>query len=323
MDARGAGGRQARAVREAAVPDRRRGRPDRRRSRATCSSSRRAGTAGTRGSAWPSSTSPTSARCEHVSAGFAFAGAARGQLPARARRGAAGRCTTSGTTPSALSSGLSAGDCPTTCRARSALAARPEWTCRPRRSWTGTAATAEVRAGIDEGLGQWLVITGDRGEIELRDAPFTSWKDDATELWVSRRHGHRADRGTRDGRLPGHGRGGVVGDPGGPGWVLPLGRVPADRRLPGPDPRRLPLGRLPRMSEHHVPNRRAERMGIGAVRRQAAGHASTSCSAIRTDEGLVVPSDVARRRAAGEAPVRRPHAAARRRATARSSPTRG
>jgi predicted dehydrogenase len=49
--------------------------------------------------------------------------------------------------------------------------------------WPG--AQAEVRAGIEGRNGQWLVITGDRGEIELRDAPYTSWTDDDTELWVS------------------------------------------------------------------------------------------------------------------------------------------
>lgn len=45
--------------------------------------------------------------------------------------------------------------------------------------------TAEMRAGITGGEGQWLVITGARGEIELRDAPYTSWIGKATELWVS------------------------------------------------------------------------------------------------------------------------------------------
>ena len=44
---------------------------------------------------------------------------------------------------------------------------------------------AEVHAGITGPDGQWLVVTGDAGEVELRDAPYTSWKDDATELWVS------------------------------------------------------------------------------------------------------------------------------------------
>lgn len=49
--------------------------------------------------------------------------------------------------------------------------------------WPG--ATAEVHAGIDRDTGQWLVITGTDGELELRDQPFTAWQDDATALWVS------------------------------------------------------------------------------------------------------------------------------------------
>jgi len=43
----------------------------------------------------------------------------------------------------------------------------------------------DMRAGITGGEGQWLVIRGERGEIELRDAPYTSWIGRATELWVS------------------------------------------------------------------------------------------------------------------------------------------
>jgi predicted dehydrogenase len=87
--------------------------------------------------------------------------------------------------------------------------------------WAG-GAEAEVRAGMSSGDGQWLVVTGDRGEIELRDAPYTSWKDDATELWVS------DGAGTERVSVP-------AVDPyrlmveemssvlrGGPGWVLPL-----------------------------------------------------------------------------------------------------
>jgi predicted dehydrogenase len=83
-------------------------------------------------------------------------------------------------------------------------------------------AEAEVHAGISVDAGQWLVVRGDRGEIELRDAPYTSWKDDDTELWVS--------DGTGTERLPV-----PAADPyrlmveevssvlqGGPGWVLPL-----------------------------------------------------------------------------------------------------
>jgi len=43
----------------------------------------------------------------------------------------------------------------------------------------------DMRAGITGGEGQWLVIRGERGEIELRDAPYTSWIASPTELWVS------------------------------------------------------------------------------------------------------------------------------------------
>ena len=83
-------------------------------------------------------------------------------------------------------------------------------------------AEAEVHAGISVDAGQWLVVRGDRGEVELRDAPYTSWKDDDTELWVS--------DGTGTERVPV-----PAADPyrlmvaemssvlrGGPGWVLPL-----------------------------------------------------------------------------------------------------
>jgi xylose dehydrogenase (NAD/NADP) len=49
-----------------------------------------------------------------------------------------------------------------------------------------SGAQAEVRAGISRtGEGQWLVITGERGEIELRDAPYTSWTEEPTQLLVS------------------------------------------------------------------------------------------------------------------------------------------
>jgi D-xylose 1-dehydrogenase (NADP+, D-xylono-1,5-lactone-forming) len=46
-------------------------------------------------------------------------------------------------------------------------------------------ATAEVHVSIAEPERQWLVITGDAGEIELRHAPFTAWLGQHTELWVS------------------------------------------------------------------------------------------------------------------------------------------
>ena len=86
--------------------------------------------------------------------------------------------------------------------------------------WDG--CSAEVVCGIDEGSGQYLVITGEHGELELRDAPFTSWKDDATELWVS------DGSGTERVPVPATDAYQVMVEEvssvvaGGPGWVLPL-----------------------------------------------------------------------------------------------------
>lgn len=51
-------------------------------------------------------------------------------------------------------------------------------------SWA-SGAQAHVHVGVVGTEGQWLVIRGDRGEIELRDAPYTSWTSDTTELLVS------------------------------------------------------------------------------------------------------------------------------------------
>ena len=80
---------------------------------------------------------------------------------------------------------------------------------------------AEVHAGMTGAEGQWLVITGERGELELRDEPYTSWNA-ATELWVS--------DGTGTERLPVPAVNAyrlMVEEVssvlrGGPGWVLPL-----------------------------------------------------------------------------------------------------
>jgi predicted dehydrogenase len=83
-------------------------------------------------------------------------------------------------------------------------------------------AQAEVRAGIEGSNGQWLVITGEHGELELRDAPYTSWTDDVTELSVS--DGRGTDRIT----VPAANAYQVMVEEfssvlrGGPGWVLPL-----------------------------------------------------------------------------------------------------
>lgn len=45
-------------------------------------------------------------------------------------------------------------------------------------------AAAEIRVGINADERQWLKISGDGGTIEIRDAPYTSWKDDDTELVI-------------------------------------------------------------------------------------------------------------------------------------------
>ncbi len=45
--------------------------------------------------------------------------------------------------------------------------------------------TAEVHASIDADEGQWLVVTGERGEVELRGGSFAPRAGTATELWVS------------------------------------------------------------------------------------------------------------------------------------------
>ena len=85
-----------------------------------------------------------------------------------------------------------------------------------------SGAEAEVHAGIATSDGQWLVITGERGELELRGSAFTAWRDDATELWVS------DGRGTERVPVPAVDAYQLMVEEfsslvrGGPGWVLPL-----------------------------------------------------------------------------------------------------
>jgi xylose dehydrogenase (NAD/NADP) len=80
---------------------------------------------------------------------------------------------------------------------------------------------AEVHAGMTGADGQWLVITGERGELELRDQPYTSWNA-PTELWVS--DGSGTERlpvpAVNAYRLMVEEVSSVIR--GGPGWVLPL-----------------------------------------------------------------------------------------------------
>ena len=82
--------------------------------------------------------------------------------------------------------------------------------------------TAEVRASIDEPGVQRLVITTERGELELPEPTYTAWLTHHTELWVSdgttteRRPGGEADAY----RIMVEEFSSVAG--GGSGWVLPL-----------------------------------------------------------------------------------------------------
>ncbi len=50
---------------------------------------------------------------------------------------------------------------------------------------------AQIRVGISEPPKQWLIVTGERGEIELPGAPYTSWVSDETVLMVSDGEGTR------------------------------------------------------------------------------------------------------------------------------------
>jgi predicted dehydrogenase len=81
---------------------------------------------------------------------------------------------------------------------------------------------ADIRAGIDDPPGQWLRITGDAGEIELRDSAYTAWVEDRTALLVS--DGTTTQRRTFPAvdayRLMVEDVSSVIG--GGPGWLVPL-----------------------------------------------------------------------------------------------------
>jgi xylose dehydrogenase (NAD/NADP) len=81
---------------------------------------------------------------------------------------------------------------------------------------------AQVRAGISEPPRQWLVISGDAGEIELRDASYTSWRDDDSLLLVS--DGASTERVTVPATDPYRVMVEEVSSviAGGDGWVLPL-----------------------------------------------------------------------------------------------------
>ena len=86
--------------------------------------------------------------------------------------------------------------------------------------WT-QGAEAEVDAAMVGRSGQWLVVTGERGELELRGEPFTSNRCDS-ELWLS--DGRDTERVVVPGvdvyRAMVEEVSSVLA--GGPGWVLPL-----------------------------------------------------------------------------------------------------
>jgi predicted dehydrogenase len=69
---------------------------------------------------------------------------------------------------------------------------------------TGVDLTAEVRVTFDSGVAdlrcsiaeeprQWLVIAGERGELDVREAAFTAWEGQETELWFTSPAGSERD----------------------------------------------------------------------------------------------------------------------------------
>jgi predicted dehydrogenase len=124
----------------------------------------------------------------HVAAGFTFAGQLAGNYRLEASRGGGALydvgCYAVSACLWAVGRGL-----PDDVVARSEFSGGVDLDTRAILTWEPDAehpgAEAEVHAGISSGDGQWLVLRGEQGEVELREAPYTAWKDDATELWVS------------------------------------------------------------------------------------------------------------------------------------------
>ncbi|MCW2598619.1 MAG: hypothetical protein JWM02_448 [Frankiales bacterium] len=157
---------------------------------------------------------------EHVTAGFAFAGQLEGNYRLDPTRGGGALYDVGHYAVSAALWAIGRG-LPVDVCARSRFSdGGVDLATEAVLDWDG--ASAEIRVGIDEGLGQWLVLTGSDGEIELRDAPYTSWKDDETALWVS--DGTTTERvpvpATDAYRVMVEEMSSVL--TGGPGWVLPL-----------------------------------------------------------------------------------------------------
>ena len=162
---------------------------------------------------------------QHVSAGFTFAGDLAGNYRLEPGRGGGALYDVGCYAVSACLWAVGRG-VPDTVVAQAELGSTGvDLFTRLLLDWPGV--TAEVQAGIDRETGQWLVITGTAGELELRDQPFTAWQSDRTALWVS------DGRGTVQVPVPavdayrlmveefGAVLEGAALD-GGPGWVLPL-----------------------------------------------------------------------------------------------------
>ena len=158
---------------------------------------------------------------QHVAAGFTFAGQLEGNYRLETGRGGGALYDVGCYAVSACLWAVDQG-MPQDVVARSELGPTGvDLDTRAVLRWA-SGVEAEVHAGISTGAGQWLVVTGDRGELELRDAPYTSWKDDDTELWLS--DGTATERvpvpAVDAYRLMVEEVSSVLR--GGPGWVLPL-----------------------------------------------------------------------------------------------------
>lgn len=157
----------------------------------------------------------------HVSAGFTFAGVPEGNFRLDPNRGGGALYDVGCYAVSAclwgVGQGLPAAVAATSRQGPTGV----DLVTRVLLDWDD-GASAEVHAGIDDGEGQWLVLTGEHGEVELRDAPYTSWKHDDTELWISQGTGTEriAVPGTDAYLLMVEEVSAALG--GGPGWILPL-----------------------------------------------------------------------------------------------------
>ena len=156
---------------------------------------------------------------EHVTAGFTFGGVPDGNFRLDPARGGGAMydvgCYAVSACLWAVGRGLPAEVTATSTYAGTGV----DLDTRAILDWDGV--TAQVHVGIDGSEGQWLVVTGERGELELRDAPYTSWRDDS-ELWVS------DGAGTERLRVPAVDAYRIMVQEvssvltGGPGWLLPL-----------------------------------------------------------------------------------------------------